>query len=109
VVYSAPTGFFRKRGIMRVQGVYEYVIGTSRRVETLRYWAELGYQPVAQGKLTGQEGLELFKITFLDLALLYSLLDIFLNRNIQKRLILPITAIESVDVCGLQLSALFLI
>jgi catechol 2,3-dioxygenase-like lactoylglutathione lyase family enzyme len=47
---------------MRIQGIYEYVIGSGRREETLCYWAELGYQPVAQGKLTEGEALELYGV-----------------------------------------------
>ena len=36
---------------MTIQGVYEYCIGTNDPEPLLRYWAEFGYHPVAEGRL----------------------------------------------------------
>lgn len=43
-----------------LKGVYENCIGTTDGIETLRYWAELGYQVVAEGQLAAQQAGSLY-------------------------------------------------
>ncbi len=45
-----------------IQGIYENVIGASNREVTLRYWAELGYQPVQEGRLSAEQARALYSV-----------------------------------------------
>jgi uncharacterized glyoxalase superfamily protein PhnB len=45
-----------------IQGIYEYVIGTSNPEPLLRYWAEFGYRPVIEGSLPAAEALALYGV-----------------------------------------------
>lgn len=45
-----------------IQGVYENIIGSSNREASLRYWAQLGYGPVAEGQLERQAAFALYGV-----------------------------------------------
>jgi len=45
-----------------IQGIYENIIGVRERETALRYWAELGYQPVKEGRLEANQAESLYGI-----------------------------------------------